>query len=155
MSFVYKVMTVENIEEIIQLEKSKIKDQFLSEVELDMNSWTAKWRKESLEFYAQSGWSYVSFEQNDSGQKIAGYFLAQPLLFFDGQTQSLWVDYISYSSLQARDELSDLAYKLAREKHFQRVYFKNENSVVNSLKKFSCQSWNADTFFISTTRTNQ
>jgi hypothetical protein len=155
MSFVYKVMTVENIDEIIQLEKSKIKDQFSSEADFDISTWTAKWRKESLEYYAQSGWSYISFEQTDVESKIAGYFLAQPLLFFESQTQSLWVEYISYNSLQVRDELCELAYKLSREKHFQRVYFKNENSVGNALKKFSSQTWHSDTFYISTTKAQQ
>lgn len=153
MSFVYKVMTFENIDEVIQLEESKIKDQFPSDLDFEISTWSAKWRKESLEFYAQSGWSYVSFQQTEMGQKIAGYFLAQPLLFFEGQTQSLWVEYLSYNSLQVRDELCDLAYKLSREKHFQRVYFTKENFVGNALKKFSCQNWSPDALYISTTRT--
>lgn len=83
---------------------------------------------------------------------LVGYFTAQTLLFLDGQTQSLWVEHISYSSLQARDQLSELAYKLAREKHFQRVFFPNASGIINSINSYKPESWNPQSYLVKTVK---
>ena len=87
----------------------------------------------------------------DEGE-LVGYFIAQPLLFFENQTQSLWVEHLQFNSLQVRDELCNLAYRLAREKHFQRVYFPQISSVHNAIRHMAPTEWKPEVLFAKTTR---
>lgn len=150
MSLTLQVIQVSEIDEILEYEQRRLNESGASESDRMFQSWHARWRKESLEHYLPMGWS---FSARDADGVLIGYFLAQPLLFFDGQTQSLWVDYLQSSSLQGRDSLTELAYKLSREKHFQRVYFPNQTSIVNSVRPFKPEEWNAQTLFLRTTKT--
>ena len=70
----------------------------------------------------------------------------------DGQTQSFWIEHVQHSSLQARDELCELAFKLSREKHFQRVYFPQGNGVTNSVSAFKPENWQPSVLMVKSTK---
>jgi len=146
-----------DIDEILDFENRKIAEQIPNETERALLSWNARWRREALEHYCPMGWSFLCRDTNlqsefSSEGLLIGYFIAQPMLFLDGQTQSLWVEHLQYSSLQARDELSDLAYKMAREKHLQKVYFPKSPATMNSTKHMRPEDWNPQVLSIKTTK---
>lgn len=157
MSLFCRVIQPTDLEEIMAFENKKMLEIYKDETERNIQSWNARWRKESLDHYLPMGWSFLArFEDTDSeysneGQ-LAGYFIAQPMLFLDGQTQSLWIEHISYASLKARDELCELAYKMAREKHFQKVYFPNSSGIMNSVSTFKPETWQPQVISIKTTK---
>jgi len=157
MSYLLRIMQLQDVPEILDYEQQKLAEQFPDEAERMIQSWKVKWRKEALEHYARLGWSFVARDEHHVTEKspeglLMGYFMAQPLLFFDGQTQTLWVEYLQYSSLKARDELAELAYKLAREKHLQKVLFLNENNVANSVAGFKPETWTTSVLSVKTTK---
>lgn len=118
----YKIAILEesDVEAIRNLERQKFLNQGISEIEISMEEWNSRWRTEYVEHYWKIGWSFTV--RNKEGQLI-GYTLAQPVLFFEGQTQSLWVDVISCQDGPCLSLLIDTTIKLGREKHLQRVYF--------------------------------
>ena len=83
--------------------------------------WSAPWRGESLQHYLANGWSL--FRRNPQTGEILGYVLAQPILFFRGQTQTVWVEYVDALTPSIKTELLDTVVRIAREKHMQRVIF--------------------------------
>ncbi|MBX3016960.1 MAG: hypothetical protein KF767_03650 [Bdellovibrionaceae bacterium] len=157
MSLDFKIVQVSEIPEILDYEQRKLAEQILNEEDRALLSWNARWRKEALEHYIPMGWSFlardtaVKSEFSDDGL-LMGYFIAQPLLFLDGQTQSLWVEHLQYSSLQVRDEISDLAYRLSREKHLQKVYFPKSPATLNSTKHMRAEEWNPQVLSAKTTK---
>lgn len=157
MSLFFRIATLEDLNEIHEFETKKLHEVVTDPMERELQSWNSRWRKESLEHYLPSGWCFlardplVSSEHSTEGQLVA-YFLAQPMLFVDGQTQALWVEHVTFSSLQARDEICDLAYRLSREKHFQRVYFPNSNLIQNSISHMKPQPWTQSAVFVKTTK---
>jgi hypothetical protein len=148
MSLDLKVIQASEIEEILSFENRKLTESIQNPTERALESWNSRWRKEALEHYLSLGWSFLARD----GDQLAGYFLAQPLLFFDNQTQSLWVEHIQFTSLQVRDALCELAYKLSREKHFQRVYFPQGSSIANAIKPLSPSDWNPGVALVKTTK---
>lgn len=157
MSLYCRVIQESDFQEVTDFENKKMQDAYPDESERMIASWNSKHRPEALKHYLALGWSFLirdpgTTSSYSSEGLLVGYFIAQPLLFLDGQTQSLWVEHVQYSSLQARDELCELAYKLAREKHLQRVYFPNENGVPNSVKAFKVDTWQPGTLFVKTTK---
>ena len=145
-----KVILMEDLPEVLELEHKKLVEAYPDETERMVAGWNSKFRIEALNHYVPMGWSFLAREQETN--KLMGYFIAQPLLFLDGQTQSLWIEHVQHCSLQARDELCELAYKLGREKHFQRVYFPQEQGVANSLTGFKPESWQPGTLLVRTTK---
>jgi hypothetical protein len=159
MSLFLRIAVPGEIEEVLEFENRKLKESFADDAERMMQSWNSKWRKEALEHYLPMGWSFVARDSNQSSEfsnegLLVGYFIAQPLLFFDGQTQSLWVEHLQYSTLQARDELCDLAWRLSREKHFQRVYFPNTPALSPTLKTLKAEQWSSQVLMLKTTKSN-
>lgn len=157
MSLYLRVLQASEIDEVLDFESKKLKEQYPDEMDRTLASWHSRARKESLQHYLPMGWSFVARDKNQpsswsSEGTMVGYFLAQPLLFFDGQTQSLWVEHVQYSALQARDELCDLAYRLSREKHFQRVFFPQSQSIFNSVKSFKAEDWDPQVLLVKTTK---
>jgi len=150
MSLNLRVIQTSEIDEILAFEQRRLIETMPNEEDRVFASWHARWRKEALEHLLPLGWSYLARSPDDD--TLVGYFIAQPLLFFEGQTQSLWVEHLASTSLQARDALTDLAYRVSREKHFQRVYFPNQTSILNSVKPFKPEEWNPQTIFIKTTK---
>lgn len=153
----YRVIQASDLQELLEYEQRKLVDSIPDENERTMQSWHAPWRREALEHYLPLGWSFLSRDRDvpspaSSEGLLTGYFLAQPILFMNGQTQSLWVEHLSYSSLKVRDELCELASKLAREKHFQRVFFPNVSGVANSVAAFKAEPWQAPVLTVKTTK---
>lgn len=148
MSLTLSLIQITEIDEIILFEKEKLKETFLEEVDQELYSWNARWRKESLEYYVPIGWSFLVREEST----FLGYFIAQPLLFLDAQTQSLWVEHLQYKTFEARDVLCEMVYKLGREKHFQKVYFPNEFHIKNAISNYKPEPWDPQSFQVKTTK---
>ena len=149
MSLFCRVIQTDDLQDILDLENKKLQEAFPDEMERMMAGWNSKFRVEALNHHIGLGWSFLA---RDEENKLMGYFIAQPLLFFDGHTQSLWVEHVQYCTLQARDELCELAYKLGREKNLQRVYFPTDNGVPNSVKSFRPDPWTPGTLSVKTTK---
>jgi hypothetical protein len=157
MSLFCRVIQTQDLQEILEFENKKLQELIPDEMERTLHSWNVRWRKEALEHYFSLGWSFLVRDKDKASPHsdeglLVGYFIAQPLLFLDGQTQSLWVEHLQYASLQARDELCELAYKLSREKHFQKVFFPNVSGINNSISSFKAEVWNPGVMHIKTTK---
>ena len=131
----YHIAQPEDLEVIYQFAENKMAEVTTDEIERMMKIWNSRFRKEALEHYLKLGWSFIAAEAVESKdtstdsaatRKIVGFFIAQPVLFFQGQTQSLWVEYIIAKNLEIKKELVEIAYKLSRDKHFQQVLFPEE-----------------------------
>ena len=120
----YKVMTAEDIDDVLDFEMSRLTGEG---IEKEMQAWHALWRREALEHYAPLGWSFVMRNEG----KVNGYVLAQPFLFFKGWTQSLWIEHIGSTSEALTTYLFEIIYRWARDKHFQKVYFHESLQFVN------------------------
>lgn len=94
--------------------------------------WQARYRPEALEFYLPLGWSFAI---RDEDEVMQGYFLAQPILFWAGMTQTLWIEHLAYSRLEVCDELLDLAVRWGRDKHLQRVLFSQNLDIPKGLDR--------------------
>lgn len=157
MSLYCRVILTSDLDEIFQFETEKSKEVYPNEDERTLASWHARWRKESLEHYLPLGWSFLARDPDLKSSfspegALMGYFIAQPFLFVDGMTQTFWVEHISTSSLEARDQLCELAYKMSREKHFQKVIFPNQAGVSNSLSPFKPEAWAPSALALKTTK---
>lgn len=115
-----KVLGPQNEEEVLHFERVLLNNSPGDEIEKEMASWKARWRKESLEHYLKLGWSFGIW---DSDGKLEAYLLGQPLIFFQSYTQTLWVEHISVKNQESLGTLVEVAYRWARDKHFQRVLF--------------------------------
>ncbi len=157
MTLFCRAIQLQDLNEILDFENKKLQELISDEMERTLHSWNVRWRKEALEYYLVLGWSFLvrdtacSSQFSDEGL-LVGYYMAQPLLFLDGQTQSLWVEHLQYASLQARDELCELAYKVSREKHFQKVFFPNVSGISNSISSFKAETWSPAVMHIKTTK---
>lgn len=161
MSYCCRVILPADLDEILNFETLKLAESLTDDTERTLASWHARWRRESLEHYLPLGWSFLvrdqdiknSFAAANPGEgALVGYFLAQPFLFVEALTQTLWLEHMSFSSLQARDELCDLAYRVAREKHFQRVIFPNQSGISNSLASLKPEPWSPQSLSLSTSK---
>ena len=157
MSLYCRVIQLSDLSEISQFEQEKLVQSMPDENDRTFHTWAARWRPEALEHYLTMGWSFLARDPDtksvhSSEGTLVGYFLAQPFLFMEGQTQCLWVEHLNHSSLQARDELCDLAYKLSREKHFQRVLFPNLPGVANSVTTMKPEPWQPSVLSVKTTK---
>lgn len=152
------VLQLSDIDEVINFEQNKMVEMYPDESDRMIASWSSRARKESFEHYLPLGWSFVVRDRDQSQLHqdglMTGYFIAQPLLFLDGQTQSLWVEHMQFSNLQSRDFLCELAYRLSREKHLQRVYFPQQQSIQNSVANYGALSWQPQTIIVKTTKSN-
>jgi hypothetical protein len=117
----FKVLSIQDLPLLRSFEDAK--HQHLNEIEKMTLSWKAPWREESLEFYIKAGWCIGNW---DSNEKFSGYFLAQPILFMESYTQTLWIEYVSYTTLDTFSQLVEFAYKYGRDKHLQRVLFNTD-----------------------------
>lgn len=92
-------------------------------MEREMLSWTARWRAESLDHYLPQGWSFGCFENG----RMRGFILGQPMLFFRGHTQSIWVEEWLFDSDDVGEILLDTVFRWARDKHIQMVFAENHS----------------------------
>ena len=130
MALEFQVLSTGDFDEVTAFAQSRLEASVPDETERTFKSWSARWRKEALDHYLKFGWSFIA---RDTEGKTAGFFLAQPFLFFRGQTQTLWVELV-----EARDEatakaLVDVAVRVAREKHLQRILFADADVLKGAL----------------------
>jgi hypothetical protein len=137
-----RILRPEDATHIVNFEKSRLEQTQPDEMERELLSWHASWREESLQHYLPLGWSFGLW--SDDGQSLVGYFLAQPFLFMRGLTQTLWVERLVAQDARSGEELIEIAYKLSREKHFQKVlFYLNEDAPLeNSIFQLSAVSDN-------------
>ena len=145
----YRIAQLDDVEKVFNYEYKKNFSADLEEVENQIKAWDSFFKKESLEHYFKTGWSFLAL---DAEQKVVGFFMGQALLFLDKQTQSLWVEYISASSPEIYTELIDIAYRLSREKHFQKVLFSDVIQQQTLTKAFPFAKWERSTSYLKTTK---
>lgn len=112
---VYKILLTEDAEKILQYEMQK---NLTPEEEINFDAWTAPWRQESANHYISLGWCMGAF--SNEGQ-LLGYILAQPLLFWQRQTQTVWVEHLAANKNEIAIGLIDVICRWSRDKHLQQV----------------------------------
>lgn len=143
----FKVLTIQNLNEVVLLEEAKIKG--LNAIERMQVVWKAPWRQESLEHYLNTGWCIGMY---DGSGVLEAYFLAQPILFMESLTQTLWIEYLSYPNLDAGAKLLDFAYRYGRDKHLQRVLFNKDSIFEKVALPFKVVSQNKNYVEVYTTK---
>ena len=115
----FQVLSPNDLDEVYAFAESRFAQTAGDENERKFALWTVKWRREALEHYLKIGWSFIARRNGVA----AGFFLAQPFMFFRGQTQTVWVEHIEAVDESALEALAEVAVKVTREKHMQRVLF--------------------------------
>ncbi len=138
MSTHYRIAQSADLENIYSFAFLSLQKETPDEMECMMKVWSSRFRKEALEHYLKFGWSFVA--ENQESETIQGFFLAQPILFLEGQTQSLWVELVQAENKQIETELVEIAYKLSKDKHLQRVIFSEETKTLLDEKKIKYQN---------------
>jgi hypothetical protein len=87
-------------------------------MEAEMASWNARWRPEALAHYLPQGWSFGAFGADGA---MKGFILGQPLLFYRGLTQTLWIEDLGHDDVATARALLDVVYRWSRDKHLQCV----------------------------------
>lgn len=118
-------------------------------MELEMASWTAPWRAESLDHYLKLGWSFAATSENQN--QILGVVLAQPFLFFKGQTQTVWIEYLAGESAEIKKALFETVYRWSRDKHIQKLIIGGESQIDQLGMPWPIQRKDGD-FQVATTR---
>jgi hypothetical protein len=139
-----KILTAENLEEILNFEMAKLPGEG---IEREISSWHAPWRKEALEHYIPRGWSFAKRVDG----KVVGYVIAQPLLFFKSWTQVLWVEHVSAETEAIGVEMIMIAYRWAKDKHLQKVYFSKNLPFSNAIN-FCNVNEDENLIYLNTTR---
>ena len=145
----YRIAQSADVESVFDYEYKKNFNSEIDEIENQMMVWNSFFRKESLEHYFKTGWSFLAL---DAELNVVGFFMGQALLFMDKQTQSLWVEYISASNPEIYTELVDIAYRLSREKHFQKVLFSDVVQAQGLTKTFPFKEWERFVSYLKTTK---
>ncbi len=112
-----KVLKPENQLEIQNFAKTK------SNPANPFEEWSAPWREESLKHYLPLGWCLGAYD----GDQLCGYLLAQPILFWMKNTQTLWVETVSGATPEIEDQLLQASIGWSKDKHLQRVVMTNHN----------------------------
>ena len=139
-----KILTLENLDEIMAFEMPRLTGEGF---EREMASWHAPWRKEALSHYLPLGWSFVK----KVDQKIVGYVLAQPFLFYKSWTQVLWLEHVSAVDTQTGLEMIHVAYRWARDKHLQKVFF-SQNLAFSDKIDFCTTTKDHSLIYLNTTK---
>lgn len=145
----YRIAQIKDVERVFNYEFQKNFNSAADEIENQIMVWNSFFRKESLEHYFRTGWSFIAV---DAAQNIAGFFMGQALLFMDKQTQSLWIEYISAINPEIYTELVDIAFRLSREKHFQKVLFSSVVPEQMLTKEFPFKEWERSVCYLKTTK---
>lgn len=148
-SYTYQIAQLTDVEPIFKFESTLKFGAEAESIENKIQMWDSSYRIEALEHYFKLGWSFLALNQN---KEIVGFFLGQPFLFMDKQTQTLWIEYVSAINEEVKTELIDLAYRLSREKHFQRVLLSSDFEKETLSKSFPFQKWERRTSILKTTK---
>ncbi len=103
------------------------------EMDVEMQTWVARWRPEALAYYLPQGWCFGAFQNG----KLCGFLLGQPLLFFRGLTQTYWIEELVFTDDEIGRLLLDTAYKWAKDKHLQCVLIEG-----NQIRARLVEDWN-------------
>ncbi len=123
-----QILTEKHIESVLGFERELLnKNSEMDEMEKEMSSWHAKWRQEQLEHYLSLGWSAGIYNDNN---QLTAYYLAQPIVFFRGLTQTIWVEHFAFENKQDMETLLEVCYRQAREKHLQAVIIHNPSTPI-------------------------
>lgn len=148
MSFEIKALKPQDLEAIYEFEKTR--HTHLNDIEKTLMEWKAPWRKESLEHYLKVSWCMGLY--SETTKELLGYFLAQPMLFVESYTQTLWIEYIGYKDTKTGEELLDIIYKYSKDKHLQRVLFNNLQLFKEVTPKFQWASTQKGFYEVYTTK---
>ncbi len=124
------ILTEQHREQLKSFDQNVLSQSQNDPMELQFAQWHSRSRDESLSHYLPLGWSFGLFDQD----QLLGYFLAQPLLFYQGLTQTLWVETMNFLNPEIALQLANTAIRLSREKHFQRCLFSESESYDSLLK---------------------
>ena len=165
MSISYRIAQIQDSEVIYQFAEDKLRSDLkqapkdsqslhfeMNEMDFMMKIWESRFRKEALEHYLKLGWSFMAYEQQGEKEILKGFFLGQPFLFFEGQTQTLWVELIMALDYKIEAELTEIAYKLSRDKHFQKVILPSSVTTLHFDKSLPFQKWSNDYVWLKTTK---
>ncbi len=119
----YRIAQAEDLENIYVYAENKLKNDIADDMDRMIAIWESRFRKEALEHYLKLGWSFMAENSETAEKRVCGFFLGQPLLFFQAQTQTLWIELMLADNPKIKTDLADIAYKLSRDKHFQQVLF--------------------------------
>lgn len=133
----FTVLRAENQDCVLEFARRHAEVAQPDPVERELSSWKARWRPEQLTHYLALGWSFGGWENG----RLKGFILAQPLLFFRGLTQTLWVETILFEETQTAEALIECAYRWARDKHFQTVLI---SEMPEELKRLQRADWMKD-----------
>lgn len=151
METAFRVLVPSELDHIAEFEKNMLATLQIPEEQSLIMSWSAPWRRESLEHYANSGWSFGAWK----GQKLVGYFLAQPFVFFRGLTQTLWVEYLSAEDNETEFAMIDLARRYGRDKHLQSVLFNENANLKSNLQSLGGKQIGDQIYEFKTTKANR
>lgn len=154
-----RIVEIADIDEILEFEAQVIAAKIPDESERIFAQWNSRARREAMEHYFSLGWSFLTRDPSKESKwskegRLEGYFLGQALLFFEGQTQSLWIENITTLKREATNELCELAYKLSREKHLQRVYLPETEDTKEAVHFFKPKEWKTGILMLETTKVN-
>lgn len=154
MNYELKIAQLDNLDEILQFEEQQLMKIFPDETERMFQAWNSRAREESLRQHLPNGWCFIARTKESPVEStqgaLLGFFIAQPLLFFAGHTQSLWIEHLSAVDSEVERALCDLAYRLAREKHFQRLYL--TQGLSQHVRNFPQETWNPETLCVRTSK---
>lgn len=125
MSLVFQTLGLSDIDVVYAYAEQRLAREIPDEIERRFRSWEVAWRREALEHYLKLGWSFIVRKDGAA----VGFFLAQPFLFFRGQTQTVWVEHVEADDVSISEALIEVAVKVAREKNFQRALFANADKL--------------------------
>ena len=144
----FKVLSLGDLDLVYGFGLDQLKTKNMDPIEQELMLWSVPWRKESLEHYLKLGWSFGAFDHD----KLVGYSLGQPFLFFASETQTLWVEHLAAASSQISERLTDVCIRWGRDKHFQRVVFNQKLNVPEPFKKSEQHSFGE--VVVKTTKSN-
>ncbi|MAE73542.1 MAG: hypothetical protein CL675_05560 [Bdellovibrionaceae bacterium] len=147
-----KVLQAADLDTIMTLEKSWLQNVESDPMRQEMISWKALWRKEALEHYLPLGWSFGLWSQDLS--QLKAYLLAQPLLFFRGMTQTLWIEHIGAQEDGCKTQLIDVAYRMSRSKHFQAALYYQPEAYLKQLDAFGATPLDERIYLLKTSKLN-
>ena len=144
----FQVLSSGDIDEVYAFAEERLRQIIPDETELRFKLWDVRWKREALEHYLRLGWSFIARVDG----RAVGFFLGQPFLFYRGQTQTLWVEHLEADTIEATRALSEIAVKIAREKHFQRVIFSDGERLREVLAPWKPSELERDLLEIRTTK---
>lgn len=125
-----RILLPEDKESVLAFASALAELEISDPIERELQSWSSRSRPEALDHYLRLGWSYGAFDIN-TGQ-LLGFLLAQPLLFYRGLTQTVWVEELAHKpeDLTVALELLNTAYRWARDKHVQCLLLESDSRSV-------------------------